>query len=541
MDMDPASLPPPTATPPPPPLRAHQAEALAATCTKRAFALLMDPGLGKTRVVLDTAAALYTRNPQAPSITAVLVLAPNDVHRQWVEEQAPLHFPRSVPLRTAIWDAGSTTDERDVAALLRRPPDPRSALTLLAMNHEALATDRGRAAARKFLQQHRALLVLDESHEFRTPSAKRTRAALALAPLSTARRILTGTLTGGCPFDLYSQFRFLDPRILRVDSFLTFKHRYATWTSETTLSKGTATSPRKLVTYDSLNEYRDLDQLQELIAPYCFVRRKEDCADLPPKIYVRRPTHLSSAQLSVYERLLEDGVALLERGGGAANPRTMDDEELEERISTARDRISYKLKLTLLLRLQQCVAGFTTDDAGHTAFIHPRWQDLPRAAAAVREVQQALLTSGKCIVWAYFRPALELLHRAFAESGIEHELIHGDVTGEARRSAIARFKDPHSSCRTLLAHPRTLGTGQNFEVASTVVYYTRSFSLISRTQSEDRAHRLSSRSAVTIVDLHARNAGTDARELEALAAKRDFAATLEPLSPAQMKELLRPC
>lgn len=518
---------------------AHQWEALQATYNKRVFALCMDPGLGKTKVIFDTAALLFERG----HISGLLVLAPNDVHAQWVDEQLPLHLPSRVRHRTAVWDADRESSIKACVKFARNAAPPGT-LDLLAMNHEALATDRGYAVAKRFLLTHPTLFVLDESHEFKTPSAKRTRAVLRLAPLAFARRIVTGTLTGGSPFDLYSQYRFLSPKILDCDSFLTFQHRYAQWTRERTL-KTLRDGTKKLVEYPELQGYQNLDQLRELTARYTFVKRKQDCADLPPKMYAIVPTHLSPAQRSIYTRLLEDGVALLERAESgeqvAVNPELLEDEELMERVDAPDDRISYAIKLTLLLRLQQCVAGFTTDDNRVTQPIHADWRQLPRLKTLVARVQSALRTStGKCIVWAHFRPALQMIADAFADEDIEHVLVHGGVVGRERAERIAAFKrrDP-TAPRVLLAHPRTLGTGQNFEMAQEVVYYTRAFSYIQRVQSEDRAHRLSSTGTVTITDLVARDAATDAREMEVLQARKDLISRFEPLSPKQLQEMLR--
>ena len=56
-------------------------------------------------------------------------------------------------------------------------------LHILIMNVEALSTDKGVKFAQKFLISHKTLMALDESTTIKTPSAKRTKNVLALAPI----------------------------------------------------------------------------------------------------------------------------------------------------------------------------------------------------------------------------------------------------------------------------------------------------------------------------------------------------------------------
>ena len=90
-----------------PPYR-QQHEALRRSIKRRVFALFMDQGTGKTKVIIDTAAILFDRN----IIEALCVVAPMDVHVQWVEEQLPLHLPSHIRARCAVWRAASVRASR---------------------------------------------------------------------------------------------------------------------------------------------------------------------------------------------------------------------------------------------------------------------------------------------------------------------------------------------------------------------------------------------------------------------------------------------
>lgn len=518
---------------------AHQREALERSYRKRSFALFMDPGLGKTKVIIDTTALLF----RAGHITGLLIAAPNDVHAQWIDEQLPLHLPTDITTRCVVWSAARVRAQRAARELLSPLPHR---LHVLAMNHEAFATKKGRGMARKFLHAHPSLFVLDESHAFKDPRRQRTRAVLALREAAFARRILTGTPTGGVPFDMYSQFAFLDPRILHYDSFLAFKHRYGVWTKEHVRVQGKPGEKPRLRQYEALQEYAHLDELYARIAPYTATYTKEQCAQhLPPKLYATLPTHLSDAQRAIYQQLLDTGLVLLreaERGGrvSVAPLEELADEELLRRLRSPTLRMTLRIKLTLLLRLQQAAAGFVTDDEGHTRMIDGTWRACPRMVATVDYVEQALGATGrKVIVWAHFRPALLALEQALLErlgAGAVAR-IDGTVTGAERAKIIAAFKGA-ALPSVLVAHPRTMGVGQNLGMASYALYYTNAYSLINRTQSENRIDRLDRTHPCTIVDVVARDAPCDTEVLASLRDKQEFADTLAKMTTKQFAQRL---
>ena len=63
------------------------------------------------------------------------------------------------------------------------------------------------------------------------------------------------------------------------------------------------------------------------------------------------------------------------------------------------------------------------------------------------------------------------------------------------------FQDRHSDLRFLVGHPKTGGYGLTLTAASTVIYYSNSYDLELRLQSEDRAHRIGQTNKVTYIDL----------------------------------------
>ena len=78
-------------------------------------------------------------------------------------------------------------------------------LHILIMNVESFSTEKGKDFAFKFLRCHRTMMAIDESTTIKNPTAKRTKAIVALGKEAYYKRILTGSPVTKSPLDLFSQ------------------------------------------------------------------------------------------------------------------------------------------------------------------------------------------------------------------------------------------------------------------------------------------------------------------------------------------------
>ena len=78
---------------------------------------------------------------------------------------------------------------------------------------------------------------------------------------------------------------------------------------------------------------------------------------------------------------------------------------------------------------------------------------------------------------------------------------YGETPQDERQKIVNRFQDPDSPLRFFVGQPRTGGYGITLTAAHTMVYYSNSYDLEIRLQSEDRAHRIGQTKSVTYVDL----------------------------------------
>ena len=133
-------------------------------------------------------------------------------------------------------------------------------------------------------------------------------------------------------------------------------------------------------------------------------------------------------------------------------------------------------------------------------------------------------TEGKVIIWANYRADIKnivaALKKAYGEaSTVEY---HGSVDPTLRQDNIAQFQQKNSPTRYFVGNAQTGGYGITLTAANTVVYYSNSYDLEKRLQSEDRAHRIGQTGSVTYVDLMAENT-IDERIVKALRKKINLA------------------
>ena len=82
--------------------------------------------------------------------------------------------------------------------------------------------------------------------------------------------------------------------------------------------------------------------------------------------------------------------------------------------------------------------------------------------------------------------------------------VYGAVSVEERQSAVVNFQE-NKHVKFFVGNPTTGGYGLNLTAANTVIYFSNSYDLEVRQQSEDRAHRIRQQNKVTYIDIIAKN------------------------------------
>jgi SNF2 family DNA or RNA helicase len=133
-------------------------------------------------------------------------------------------------------------------------------------------------------------------------------------------------------------------------------------------------------------------------------------------------------------------------------------------------------------------------------------------------------TSGKVIIWASYTHNILEIYQALSKAygGGSAATYYGATEGEDRQKVVTKFQDPNSELRFFIGQPKTGGYGLTLTEASTVIYYSNSYDLEIRLQSEDRAHRIGQTKSVTYIDLISPKT-IDEKIVEALRGKIDIA------------------
>ena len=441
---------------------------------KKSFALLMEQGTGKTKVIIDNASYLYSKG----EITSLVVIAPNGVHRNWLRE-VKTHMLEWC-LNESFYYSSNMTKKR--IAEFDEVYTAGNCLKIFTFNVEAFTSPKAIYYMNKILLANKVMLVVDESSRIKRPGAKRTKIITKFSKQADYKRIMTGTPVTKGAEDVYSQFRFLDPQILGYDSFYSFKAQYC-------IMGGFEN--RQVVSY------QNIDELTRNIEGHSFRVLKKDCLDLPDKIYQRHYVEMTPKQKQLYQNLKKSFVA-----------------ELEGQTVEAPEAI------TRLLRLQQILCGWFPSEQG----VEKIEEKNPRIEA-LKEILSDI--DSKVIIWARFKADLRAIERALGDLAVSY---HGDVTTDAREVAVDRFQnDP--KIKYFIGQPQSGGIGLTLTAADYAIYYSNSFDLEQRMQSEDRCHRIGTKNNVTYIDIETRGS-VDTKIIKALRAKKNIAdiITKDPIS-----------
>jgi SWI/SNF-related matrix-associated actin-dependent regulator 1 of chromatin subfamily A len=219
--------------------------------------LAWEMGSGKTPV----AARLYWARLLASEGGRLLYLCPASIKQQVARELRRWGPPG---LRVQILQTGADRLDPNADAIV--------------VNYDLLLAD---PLFEQLLAERWLLLVLDESHLLRTPTAIRTRRVLGQAPClaGSARRVLalSGTPVVNSPLDLFPLVNRLFPRAIAVDGQrmqrAEFEHRYIVHRA---VNVGHGRTIRQPI------GGKNLDELHAKLAPYMSRVRLADVLDLPP-------------------------------------------------------------------------------------------------------------------------------------------------------------------------------------------------------------------------------------------------------------------
>jgi SNF2 family DNA or RNA helicase len=322
---------------------AHQKDAIRKlVSTGFGGALLMDPRTGKTKTTIDYFCIMHL----AGKVERVLITCPLAVIGVW-EEEIEKNVPDNVDYRITIWDK----EGRKAVGLPKWTP---GILDIVLINHDAFAVagapiplkrngkvvkdQQGRVVWTRskrrggryemknsfnLWQPH--MIVIDESHRFKSSSSAKWRIVFSLCWKRTPtgalenkipyRVMLTGTAVTKKKriFDLWAQWRILNPQRFRGMTLEDFKHHYGRWVHR---GGKVVDSGRRVGGYDMWigNRAHEVEKLRKAIHRDSFAITRDECFDLPKQTHQLVPVELTHETQQLYVEMAEEMIAKLKSG-----------------------------------------------------------------------------------------------------------------------------------------------------------------------------------------------------------------------------------
>lgn len=430
-------------------------------------ALLMEPRTGKTKVAIDYIGVQHQRS----LVNRVLVVGPVVAMQVWKDQLAE---NLDIPYRLTIWDRKGRKRQE-------LPRFGQDILDIVIMNYDAFSTPgvfrthrsgpkkgqpimdefgtkvRARRGGRydmikklKLWQPH--LIILDESHRIKSPSAKKSTALHSVGPVADYRLLLTGTVVTKSKrlYDVYSQWKFLKPDRFGDMTFAEFKSRYGRWV------------PRNH--YMQFLGTRNVPELHELIHEDSFSITREECYDLPPITTQIIPVPLEESA-EVYDQMAEDMVARIHTG------------EITEA----------SIRLVQQLRLQQITSGISKTSPTPE---RPEGRLVIVGAEKLRAIQDRLEDllemDEKVVIGALFKAdILRLEHLCRKTLKVPTFVIQGGTKQRDRDKAPGDFAKVRGGA-VFIGQPAAAGEAIDLSAASILQWYSLPPSWVNFRQFSDR-------------------------------------------------------
>jgi len=415
----------------------HQIQAIEKLKRLRIGGLLMEMGLGKTRVMIEI---VHSRRDR---INNVLWFCPVSLKTTIASEI------RKHVLNADVYIFNDKTTQETI---------PDKFWNVIGI--ESISSSKRTIYSACELVRKRSCVIVDESSYIKGHRSNRTKWITAIGQKAHYRYILSGTpMTQGI-VDLYSQMRFLDERILGYRSFYQFAANHLEYSEK----------------YPGMiRRSHNVKLIAAKIAPYCYQVTKEECLPLPKKVYDSRYFTMSDEQEKLYQEAKQRA---FERIAGEEYP----------------SHIIFKL----FTELQQIVNGFIKEENTNSP---PTYRTLEEyRTETLLSVIDSIPAHEKIIIWAkYQRDIISIQQTLNHHHGNDSvALFCGTIPQEIRDMELVKFR---RKSRFLIATPACGGHGLTLNESAYVIFYSNEFKYSNRLQAEDRNHRIGQSRPVTYIDL----------------------------------------
>ncbi len=450
-------------------LMPHQGKAVDKVLPTRVGALFMDMGTGKTRTAFELVAQRQGK------FDRIIYFCPVSL-KETVRREILKHT-NCTDADVYVFD--DRTNERNL---------PRVSWYVIGI--ESMSSSTRVVLATGKLITTRTFVILDESSYIKGAYSMRTLRITRLAEKARYRLILTGTPLSQGVVDLFAQMRFLSPKILGYNSFYSFAANHLEYSEK---------YPGMIV------RSHNTKYLAAKVQPYVYQVTKEECLDLPPKLYTTRYFYMTMEQRHYYEMAKDEII------------NSLQDDDIDSIVI-----------FRLFSVLQQIVCGYWNRRVEREQGKFRNFEKLEFESNRLDNLIDVILglpAGEQVIIWTKYRYTLNAIAETLTtQFGAENVAVfHGGLKERQRTEQEDRF---HAGARFFIGTPQSGGHGLTLNEARYVIFYDNGFKYSERLQAEDRNHRIGQAHKVTYIDLQCTDS-IDDRIAAALAKKGNVVAAFK--------------
>lgn len=446
----------------------HQVAEFEAHKDTRARALFWSMRTGKSKAIVDKFCYQFGKG----AIGGAVIIAPNGVHLNWVVNEIPKWADPALGAHEVFgWETTKRADWDRIEALKNLLS--HKGMKWFCLNMEAVSNPDCLKALRDFLKSvdGKFALGISEVHHFGHAGAKRTHKARQLARVAKFITMESGTPILNSPLRAYSIFKILTADGLIPESMreraeerkargldgMTYED-FVQYFAEIELDRRTGRRSRGRQ-IKKIKEYRNLDEMRELMTPYASVVTRDQVSDMPALIRTDRLVVMSEKQRDAYmamvsKHLVEIGDELIRAVD--AGPRMM--------------------------KLQQIVNGYMIDTEKNS--IVDIDKDAPVYDALAEQVHGTV--PGKTLIWCRYREDIRRVAARMKHEGFGPVLeFHGGIPTSQRENIRREFQE-NPRRLVCVGHPGAGGEGRDFSAASAIIFFSSTPNAIHVAQGEER-------------------------------------------------------
>lgn len=288
-----------------------------------------------------------------------------------------------------------------------------------------------------------SMIVVDEIHKAKNPTSLQGRGLLKLKGCNKIG--LSGTLLVNKPLDLFVPLTFIGA--LNAN-YYQFKNKYC-----------------EVDMWGHLIGYKNMNELKEMMSMH-MLRRTKELLNLPEKIPVVEYLKMSKEEEKLYNEIV---TATKKECDKIKNPTQI---------------------LPKLIRMRQVCC--------HTGLVSTKIVKSSKFERLRDILEEARANGEKVLVFSMFRELIELAVKEFKEFNPLH--IWGSMNKLELEEQKHIFQDGEDF-NVLFGQIDAAGTGHTLTRASIVVFLDLPWNRATMEQAEDRAHRIGTKKAVTIISL----------------------------------------